>query len=252
MCLGSSFGCAPPLLARVLGYVCACVRALLVPRHSWLGCPIWMCVLGLGFRLRPATPSWGSTRHDGRYNRPTGHRTPGPHTTTGHDKGPGNGDRGEQQGGGGGGDTKTLHNAAGLTSRRHRPAGQHTAQHTRQQRATAPRMTKHRTRQHGTPRHRTTPTKKGEAAPTADRQRRHTAQTTTQQRGTAQRTTRHRTTQHDNTAHSTTPTQQGTEKHRKTPRTTQDSPQQTEAPHNKTRDTANHEQPPGRGGGGQP
>ena len=57
--LGSSFGCAPPLLAGVLGCVCVCVRAPPVPRHSWLGCAEWVCVLGLGFRLHPATPGWG-------------------------------------------------------------------------------------------------------------------------------------------------------------------------------------------------
>ena len=57
--LGSGFGCAPPLLAGVLGCVCACVCAPLVPRPSCLGCAVWVCVLGLGFRLRPATPGWG-------------------------------------------------------------------------------------------------------------------------------------------------------------------------------------------------
>ena len=56
---GSNFSCAPPLLAGVVGRVCVCVRAPLVPRHSWLGCAVWVCVLGLGFRLRPATPGWG-------------------------------------------------------------------------------------------------------------------------------------------------------------------------------------------------
>ena len=59
VCLGSGVGCAPPLLARVLGCVCPCVRAPLIPRHSWLGCAAWVCVLELGFRLRPATPGWG-------------------------------------------------------------------------------------------------------------------------------------------------------------------------------------------------
>ena len=59
VCLGSSFGCAPPLLAGVLGWVCACVRAPLIPRQSWLGCAAWVCVLWLGFRLRPATPGSG-------------------------------------------------------------------------------------------------------------------------------------------------------------------------------------------------
>ena len=59
VCLGSDFGCTPPPLAGVLGCLCACVRAPLVPRHSWLGCVVWVCVSGLGFRLRPATPGWG-------------------------------------------------------------------------------------------------------------------------------------------------------------------------------------------------
>ena len=49
VCLGSGFGCAPPLLAAVLG----CVRAPLAPSHSWHGCAVWVCVFGLGFRLRP-------------------------------------------------------------------------------------------------------------------------------------------------------------------------------------------------------
>ena len=59
VCLGSGLGCAPPLLAGVLGYVCVYVCAPLVPCHSWLGCAVWVCVLRLGFRLRPATPGWG-------------------------------------------------------------------------------------------------------------------------------------------------------------------------------------------------
>ena len=59
VCLGSGFACAPPLLAGVLWCLCARVRAPLVPRHSWLGCAVWMCVFGSGFRLRPASPGWG-------------------------------------------------------------------------------------------------------------------------------------------------------------------------------------------------
>ena len=55
VCSGSGFGCAPPLLAGVLGSVCVRVPTPLVPRYSWLGCAVWLCVLGLGFRLRPAT-----------------------------------------------------------------------------------------------------------------------------------------------------------------------------------------------------
>ena len=59
VCFGSGFGCTPPLLAGVLGCVCAGVGAPLAPRHSWLGCAPWVCVFALGFRLRPATPGWG-------------------------------------------------------------------------------------------------------------------------------------------------------------------------------------------------
>ena len=59
VCFGSGFGCAPPVLTGVLGCVCVCVSALLVPCHSWLGCAVWVRLLGLRFRLRPATPGWG-------------------------------------------------------------------------------------------------------------------------------------------------------------------------------------------------
>ena len=59
VCFGSGFGCALPLLAGTLGSVCVCVRAPPVPRHSWLGCAVWVCVPWLGSRLRPATPGWG-------------------------------------------------------------------------------------------------------------------------------------------------------------------------------------------------
>ena len=52
------FSCALPLLAGELGCVCVCVRAPLVPRHSLLGCAVWVCVLELGFWLPPATPGW--------------------------------------------------------------------------------------------------------------------------------------------------------------------------------------------------
>ena len=58
-CLGSGFGCVPPVLAGSLGCVCVCVRAPLLPCHSWLGFAVCMWVFGLGFRLRPATPGWG-------------------------------------------------------------------------------------------------------------------------------------------------------------------------------------------------
>ena len=59
VCLGSCFGCAPPRLTGVLGCVCFCVCSPLVPRLSWVRCAVWVCVLGLGYRLRPATPGWG-------------------------------------------------------------------------------------------------------------------------------------------------------------------------------------------------
>ena len=56
VCSCARSACTPPLLAGLLGCVCVRVPAPLVPRHSWLGCAAWVCVLGLGFRLRPATP----------------------------------------------------------------------------------------------------------------------------------------------------------------------------------------------------
>ena len=51
VCLGSGFGCAPPLLVRLCGMrVCACTRVSAAPRHSWLGC--WaVCVLVCALRL---------------------------------------------------------------------------------------------------------------------------------------------------------------------------------------------------------
>ena len=55
--LGSGFGCASQLLAGVLGCVCVCVRPPPLPRHSSLGCAVWVCVLGL--QLRTAIPGWG-------------------------------------------------------------------------------------------------------------------------------------------------------------------------------------------------
>ena len=59
VCFSSGFGCALPLLAGLLGHVCLGVRIPLVPHHSWVGCAPWVCVDGLGLRLRPATPGWG-------------------------------------------------------------------------------------------------------------------------------------------------------------------------------------------------
>ena len=73
--------CTPPLLAGLcsvgvcvwarvaaaprhswLGFLGLCVSVCalrLVPYHSWLGRAVRLCLLGLGFRLRPATPGWG-------------------------------------------------------------------------------------------------------------------------------------------------------------------------------------------------
>ena len=58
VCWGSGFGCTLPLVAGVLGCVCVCVGAQDVLCYSWLDCAVWLCVLGLAFRLRPATPGW--------------------------------------------------------------------------------------------------------------------------------------------------------------------------------------------------
>ena len=60
VCLGSAFGCAPSLLAGVLGSVCVCACPPLVCHHSWLGCTVWVFVLGLGFWLGPAIPALGA------------------------------------------------------------------------------------------------------------------------------------------------------------------------------------------------
>ena len=59
VCWVSGFRCAQALLAGVLGCVCVCVRALLVPCYCWLGHALWVCVLGLGSQLRSATRGWG-------------------------------------------------------------------------------------------------------------------------------------------------------------------------------------------------
>ena len=59
VCWGSGFRCAQALLAGVLGCVCVCVRALLVPCYCWLGHALWVCVLGLGSQLPSATRGWG-------------------------------------------------------------------------------------------------------------------------------------------------------------------------------------------------
>ena len=53
VCWGLACSRAPPLLAGVLGRVCVCVRAPLVPRPFWLGCALWACVLGSGFGCAP-------------------------------------------------------------------------------------------------------------------------------------------------------------------------------------------------------
>ena len=54
-------GYPPAPLHSWLGFwgVRGCVRAPPVPRHSRFGCAVWACVLGFGFRLRPATPRGG-------------------------------------------------------------------------------------------------------------------------------------------------------------------------------------------------
>ena len=78
VCVCSGFGCASPLLARVLGRVCPCApsastppllagvcgvgvgawaRVSAAPRHSWLGC-CGLCVFVCALRLYPATPGW--------------------------------------------------------------------------------------------------------------------------------------------------------------------------------------------------
>ena len=60
VCWCARSACTPPLLAGVCGVgVGVWARVSAAPRHSWPGCAAWVCVFGLGFRLRPATPGRG-------------------------------------------------------------------------------------------------------------------------------------------------------------------------------------------------
>ena len=52
--VGLGFWLAPHHSLLGLRGVRGCVRALRVPRRSRFGCAVWVCVLRLGFRLRPA------------------------------------------------------------------------------------------------------------------------------------------------------------------------------------------------------
>ena len=56
--VGLGFRPAPHLSWLGLWDVRGCVRAPPAPRRSRFRCAVWACVLGSGFRLRPATP-WG-------------------------------------------------------------------------------------------------------------------------------------------------------------------------------------------------
>ena len=56
---GFGFGLSPRHSWLGCWGVYVCVRARLVPRESWLRGAVWVSVLGFGFRLRPAIPGWG-------------------------------------------------------------------------------------------------------------------------------------------------------------------------------------------------
>ena len=58
-CVGSGFGLSPQQSWLGCWGVCVCVLAPPVPPQSWLGFPVWVCVLGFGIRLRPAIPGRG-------------------------------------------------------------------------------------------------------------------------------------------------------------------------------------------------
>ena len=59
MCVSARVSAAPRHFWLGCWGVRVCVPAPPVPRHSWRGFAAWVCVLGLGFRLHPATPGWG-------------------------------------------------------------------------------------------------------------------------------------------------------------------------------------------------
>ena len=52
VCFGSGFGCPPPLVAGMMGCVCACVHSPLVLRHSW-GVRCGCVCMGWGFGCAP-------------------------------------------------------------------------------------------------------------------------------------------------------------------------------------------------------
>ena len=64
-CLGSGSGCAPPLVARVLGSVCVCVCTPLILRHSLRGGAVCVFVFGFRFQCAPANtnPATDTTEH---------------------------------------------------------------------------------------------------------------------------------------------------------------------------------------------
>ena len=59
VCLGSGFGCTPPLLAEVFGCVCVCVRVPCGFLPLLAGGAVRVGMLGLALQPRPATPGGG-------------------------------------------------------------------------------------------------------------------------------------------------------------------------------------------------
>ena len=57
LCFCAHPSCTPQIPAGVFRWVYFCAR-LPVSCQSWLGCALWVCVLGRWFELRPAIPGW--------------------------------------------------------------------------------------------------------------------------------------------------------------------------------------------------
>ena len=187
-----------------------------------------------------------STTHDRQHSRTTQHCTPGQSTTTRHGREPGNSIRAYNKGSRSGGQSRTTRHNEHNAARRSGPDGQ-TAQSSRTPHSRNENTTTHNnTRQHRTRSH------TAQNSTSQQRTARHQQKPRSQgQQETGSDKTKNTTPQHIKQQGTGTAAQHVTPQHHKTPCITEKTPHQTPAPHNKTRDSAKHqEQPPGGGGGG--